>query len=216
MTHLQPNGSGAGTATALPVPEPLVDRAPAFRRDLDLAEAAARRFLEALGMDCDTPSTVQSPRRMAAAYAEMLTAREFEMTTFDNDEHYDEMVVVADIPVQSVCEHHLLPFTGTAHVGYLPDQRILGLSKFARVVEMFAKRPQVQERLTKQVTDWLDEQLEPRGVGVVIEATHSCMSLRGAQVHGTTTRTSALTGAIREVPATRAEFFSAIGERTHL
>lgn len=150
---------------------------------------------------------------MAAAYAEMFTPREFEMTTFDNDEHYDEMVVVANIPVRSVCEHHLLPFTGVAHVGYLPADRILGLSKFARVVEMFAKRPQVQERLTKQVTDWLDQQLAPKGVGVVVEAAHSCMSLRGANVDGTVTRTSSLTGAIRDLPATRAEFFAAINER---
>jgi len=202
-----------GSRTDSSVREQFPDAARTTPHDLDLAEAAARDFLKALGMPCDTPSTVDSPRRMAAAYAQMLTAREFEMTTFDNDERYDEMVVVADIPMQSICEHHLLPFTGTAHIGYLPDRRILGLSKFARVVEMFAKRPQVQERLTKQVTDWLDEQLAPRGVGVVIEAAHSCMSLRGAQVHGTTTRTSSLTGAMREIPATRAEFFSTISER---
>jgi len=182
--------------------------------DLDAAEEAARVFLRTLGVDCDTPGTVLSPRRMAAAYAEMFTPREFEMTTFDNDEHYDEMVVVANIPVRSVCEHHLLPFTGIAHVGYLPADRILGLSKFARVVEMFAKRPQVQERLTKQVTDWLDQQLAPKGVGVVVEAAHSCMSLRGANVDGTVTRTSSLTGAIRDLPATRAEFFAAINERS--
>jgi GTP cyclohydrolase I len=183
---------------------------------LDLAAAAhaARSFLEALGVDCGTPGTTDSPRRMAAAYAEMFTPREFEMTTFPNDEGYDEMVVVSDIPVQSVCEHHLLPFTGVAHVGYLPDDRILGLSKFARVVEMFARRPQVQERLTKQVTDWLDEHLAPRGVGVVVEAEHSCMSLRGAKVEGARTRTTALTGAMRSNPATRAEFFAAISERT--
>ncbi len=205
---MHPSGSYISPAE-LPVRAPV----PASGRDLDLAEAAARTFLQARGMPCDTAGTRLSPRRMAAAYAEMLTAREFEMTTFDNEEDYDEMVVVADIPVQSVCEHHLLPFTGIAHIGYLPAGRILGLSKFARVVEMFAKRPQVQERLTKQVTDWLDRQLEPRGVGVVIEATHSCMSLRGAHVHGTATRTSALTGALREIPATRAEVFTAINER---
>ena len=181
--------------------------------DLDAAEDAARAFLRALGVDCDTLSTVRSPRRMAHAYAEMLTPREFELTTFPNDEGYDELVVVCDIPFQSICEHHLLPFTGVAHVGYLPGERILGLSKFARVVERFARRPQVQERLTKQVADWLDHELGARGGGVVIEAEHSCMSLRGARVAGATTRTTALTGAIRTDPAVRAEFLAAIDRR---
>ena len=182
-------------------------------RDLDAATEAARSFLEALGVHCDTSSTEDSPRRMAKAYAEMLTPRAFDLTTFENDEGYDEMVVVCDIPLQSICEHHLLPFTGTAHVGYLPGERILGLSKFARVVEMFSRRPQVQERITKQVADWLDAELAPRGVGVVIVAEHSCMSLRGAKVDGASTRTTALTGAMRTDPATRAEFFAAIAER---
>ncbi|MBN9105662.1 MAG: GTP cyclohydrolase I [Propionibacteriaceae bacterium] len=181
--------------------------------DLDAAEDAARAFLRALGVDCDTLSTVRSPRRMAHAYAEMLTPREFELTTFPNDEGYDELVVVCDIPFQSICEHHLLPFTGVAHVGYLPGERILGLSKFARVVERFARRPQVQERLTRQVADWLDHELGARGVGVVIEAEHSCMSLRGVRVAGATTRTTALTGAIRTDPAVRAEFLAAIDRR---
>jgi len=181
--------------------------------DLDAAEDAARAFLRALGVDCDTLGTVRSPRRMAHAYAEMLTPREFELTTFPNDEGYDELVVVCDIPFQSICEHHLLPFTGVAHVGYLPGERVLGLSKFARVVERFARRPQVQERLTKQVADWLDHELGARGVGVVIEAEHSCMSLRGARVAGATTRTTALTGAIRTDPAVRAEFLAAIDRR---
>jgi len=182
-------------------------------RDLDAAAAAARSFLDALGVACDTPGTLDSPRRMANAYAEMLTPREFELTTFDNDEGYDEMVVVCDIPLQSVCEHHLLPFMGTAHVGYLPGERILGLSKFARVVEMFSRRPQVQERLTKQIADWLDSELSPRGVGVVVTAEHSCMSLRGVRAAGATTRTTALTGAMRSDPATRAEFFATVAER---
>jgi GTP cyclohydrolase I len=181
--------------------------------DLDAAEDAARAFLRALGVDCDTLGTVRSPRRMAHAYAEMLTPREFELTTFPNDEGYDELVVVCDIRFQSICEHHLLPFTGVAHVGYLPGERVLGLSKFARVVERFARRPQVQERLTKQVADWLDHELGARGVGVVIEAEHSCMSLRGARVAGATTRTTALTGAIRTDPAVRAEFLAAIDRR---
>lgn len=205
------NGSEESSVTALPLTWLL--RAPAEVRDLGTAAAAARSFLEALGVACDTPGTLDSPRRMANAYAEMLTPREFELTTFDNDEGYDEMVVVCDIPLQSICEHHLLPFTGTAHVGYLPGERILGLSKFARVVEMFSRRPQVQERLTKQIADWLDRELSPRGVGVVLVAEHSCMSLRGSKVAGAMTRTTALTGAMRRDPATRAEFLAAIDER---
>ena len=177
---------------------------------LAAASTAARQFLEALGVSTDGPGLRDSPARMARAYAEMLTPRSFELTTFPNDEKYDELVVVKDIPLQSLCEHHLLPFTGVAHVGYLPDERILGLSKFARVVELFARRPQVQERLTQQVASWLDDQLAPKGVGVVIEAEHSCMSLRGVRAAGTVTRTSALTGALRTSPATRAEFLAAI------
>jgi len=177
---------------------------------LDVAEDAARAFLEALGVPCDTPGTERSPRRMAEAYAAMLTPRPFAMTTFPNDEGYDELVVVRAIPVQSLCEHHLLPFVGVAHVGYLPGERILGLSKLARVVEMFARRPQVQERLTQQVADWIDVQLAPRGVGVVVEAEHMCMSMRGVRTPGATTTTSALSGVLRESPAARAEFLAAV------
>jgi len=177
---------------------------------LEAAAAAAKEFLEALGVSTDGPGLRDSPARMARAYAEMLSPRSFELTTFPNDEKYDELVVVKDIPVQSLCEHHLLPFTGVAHVGYLPGERILGLSKFARVVELFARRPQVQERLTQQVATWLDDHLGPKGVGVVIEAEHSCMSLRGVRAAGAVTRTSALTGALRSNPATRAEFLDAI------
>ena len=125
------------------------------------------------------------------------------MTTFGNDEGYDQLVVVKAIPVQSVCEHHLLPFLGLAHVAYLPAERILGLSKVARVVEMFARRPQVQERLTQQVADWLDTHLRPKGVGVVVEAEHTCMTLRGVRAGGALTRTSALAGVLREDASTR-------------
>lgn len=178
--------------------------------DIAAATLAARDFLAALGVPCDSQGMQKSPERMAKAYADMFTARPFEMTTFPNDEEYDELVVVKSIPMQSVCEHHLLPFVGVAHVGYLPANRILGLSKFARVVEMFAHRPQVQERLTQQIARWLDDQLAPKGVGVVIEAEHMCMTLRGVRAPGTSTRTSAVFGLIRENPASRAEFFSAV------
>jgi GTP cyclohydrolase I len=177
-----------------------------------LAEAttAARAFLRALGVDVEAPGTRLSPARMARAYAAMLTARPFDATTFDNDEGYDELVLVRGIPVQSLCEHHFLPFTGVAHVAYLPGDRIIGLSKIARVVELFARRPQVQERLTQQVARWIEAELGPHGVGVVVEAEHSCMSLRGVQVAGAVTRTSALRGALRD-PATRAEFLALVG-----
>ncbi|HLS44529.1 MAG TPA: GTP cyclohydrolase I FolE [Ornithinicoccus sp.] len=174
---------------------------------MDRAARAAAEFLAALGVDLEREGMQASPRRMARAYAAMLTSRPFEMTTFDNDEGYDELVLVRSIPVQSLCEHHFLPFTGTAHVGYLPGSRILGLSKFARVVELFSRCPQVQERLTQQVAEWIDHELQPRGVGVVIEAEHSCMTLRGVRATGTTTRTSALRGELRN-SAARAEFLS--------
>lgn len=179
--------------------------------DLAAAEAAAGAFLQALGVPLKTGGRSDTARRMARAYAELLTAEPFEATTFPNDEGYDEMVLVRDIPLRSVCEHHLLPFTGTACVGYLPGDRILGLSKVARVVDHFAHRPQVQERLTKQVADWFIEHLRPRGVGVVIRAEHTCMTLRGVRATGSTTVTSTLLGTLRTDPRSRQEFFSLAG-----
>lgn len=176
--------------------------------DLAAAEEAARQFLHALGVSTDSESLRGTPRRMAHAYAELFSPRPFDLTTFPNEEGYDELVLARSIPFRSVCEHHLLPFVGTAHVGYLPGQRILGLSKLARVVEHFACRPQVQERLTKQVADWLQSQLDPRGVGVVIEAEHTCMTLRGVQATGSTTVTSTLLGLLRHDPRSRAEFLA--------
>ena len=176
--------------------------------DLAGAERAAAAFLTALGVDTDAGATADTPRRMASAYAELLSPRSFDLTTFANDEEYDELVLARGIPVHSVCEHHMLPFLGTAYVGYLPGQRILGLSKLARVVELFARRPQVQERLTKQVADWLQLHLQPRGVGVVVEAEHTCMTLRGVRAGGASTITSALLGVLREDPRSRAEFLA--------
>ena len=172
------------------------------------AEQAAAGFLRALGADLDDESLRETPRRMAALYAELLTSAPFNATTFPNDGGYDELVVARDIPFHSLCEHHLLPFVGTAHVAYLPGDRILGLSKLARVVDYFARSLQVQERLTRQVADWLQDELDPKGVGVVIEAEHMCLSLRGAQKHGATTVTSALHGLVRDDPRTRQEFLA--------
>ncbi len=179
--------------------------------DLDTAERAAGTFLQALGVSLESESLRATPGRMARAYAELFTPRPFDLTTFPNDEGYDALVLARDIPLRSVCEHHLLPFTGVAHVGYLPGARILGLSKLARIVEYFACRPQVQERLTKQIADWLSEQLQPAGVGVVIEAEHTCMTLRGAQAVGSSTVTSTLLGTLREDGRSRQEFFALTG-----
>jgi GTP cyclohydrolase I len=179
--------------------------------DLAAAERAAAQFLEALGVDLDAEGMRATPARMARGYAELLTPQPFNLTTFPNDEGYDELVLARAIPLRSVCEHHLLPFSGVAHVGYLPGQRILGLSKLARTVEHFARRPQVQERLTKQVADWLYDHLQPRGVGVVIEAEHTCMTQRGIQATGSRTVTSTLLGTLRDDPRSRQEFFALAG-----
>ncbi len=159
-------------------------------------------------MDVADPALAGTPARVARAYAELLTPKEFVMRTFANDEGYDEFVVVRDITFVSICEHHLLPFFGTATVGYLPDQHILGLSKLARVVEMFARRPQLQERMTKQIAQWLDDHLRPRGVGVVIRAEHCCMTLRGVRARGSSSATSTLLGLARDDPRTRTEFLA--------
>ena len=179
--------------------------------DLARAELAAGDFLEALGLSLDAEHLRATPARMARAWAEMLSPRPFDLTTFPNEEGYDELVIVKDVPVRSICEHHLLPFTGRAVVGYLPGERIVGLSKLARIVEHFACRPQTQERLTKQIADWLQDNLAPRAVGVVITATHSCMTLRGAQATGSSTVTSALLGQLRDDPRSRQEFLALSG-----
>ena len=181
------------------------------RIDKAAAAAAVAQLLEALGHDPDSEHLADTPRRVADAYAELLTPRSFNLTTFDNTEGYDELVLARDLPFVSLCEHHLLPFAGVAHVGYLPDARILGLSKLARVVELFSRRLQVQERLTQQVANWLRDNVAPKGVGVVIEAEHQCMSLRGVTATGSRTLTSALHGTLRDDPRSRAEFFALVG-----
>ena len=158
----------------------VVEPAPA-EVDVAAAVTAVRDLLAALGQDPSAEHLRDTPRRVASALAELLTARSFELTTFPNDEGYDELVVARDITFRSLCEHHLLPFTGRAHVGYLPGERILGLSKLARVVELFSCRLQVQERLTSQIARWLEDTLSPKGVGVVLEAEHMCMTMRGVR-----------------------------------
>jgi GTP cyclohydrolase I len=181
---------------------------PLGRVDPEAAELAARDLLAALGADLGDEGLADTPRRVAATFAELLTPLPFTPTTFPNDEGYDELVVARSIPFSSLCRHHLLPFSGVAHVGYLPGERIIGLSKLARVVELFARDLQTQERLTAQVAGWLQERLEPRGAGVVVDAEHLCMSIRGVQAPGVRTVTSALRGRVRDDPRTRAEFLA--------
>jgi GTP cyclohydrolase I len=190
----------------------VVDPSPAM--DLGRAERAVADLLDALGQDPTSEELAETPRRVAAGYAELLTPAPFTLTTFPNDEGYDELVLARAIPFASLCRHHLLPFTGVAHVGYLPAGRILGLSKLARVVELFARRLQLQERLTTQVADWLETELEPKGVGVVLEAEHLCMSLRGVRAAGARTVTSALHGRLRTDPRSRQEFLALAGATT--
>jgi GTP cyclohydrolase I len=171
-------------------------------------QRAARELLLALGTDIGSTGLRDTPRRIADAYVELLTPRPFRPTTFPNDDGYDELIVARAIPFHSRCMHHLLPFHGVAHVGYLPGERIIGLSKLGRVVELFARDLQIQERLTTQIADWLQRELDPKGVGVVLEAEHMCMSLRGLQAVRVQTVTSSLLGVIRDDARTRQEFLA--------
>lgn len=180
--------------------------------DHDRAERAVRELLIAVGEDPDREGLRKTPGRVARAYAEVfaglhLTGEDVLTTTFD--EGHDELVLVRNIEVYSTCEHHLVPFHGVAHVGYIPahDGRITGLSKLARLVDVYAKRPQVQERLTTQIADALERVLEPRGIIVVIECEHLCMSMRGVRKPGAKTVTSTVRGQLRD-PASRAEAMS--------
>jgi GTP cyclohydrolase I len=191
-------------ATLLPCREQVTPKTASM--DLVAAESAAADLLAALGQKVWSRGMTETPRRMAHAYAELLSCDSFDLTTFANTAGYDELVLVEDIPVRSVCEHHMLPFVGVAHVGYLPAARILGLSKFARLVDFYSHRVQTQERLTQQIAVHLASDLAPRGVGVVIEAEHTCMSLRGVRAPGARTVTSALLGRLRTDPSSRAEF----------
>jgi GTP cyclohydrolase I len=198
-----------GAALALAKP-------PGSRRiDHDAVQCAARELLRALGADVDGGPLEETPRRVADAYAELLTPRPFRATTFLNDDGYDELVVARAIPFHSLCMHHLLPFHGVAHIGYLPGARVIGLSKLGRVVEFFSRDLQIQERLTTQIADWLQSELDPKGVGVVLEAEHLCMSLRGVQKPGAKTVTSALRGLVRDDPRTRQEFLALTTRTPH-
>jgi GTP cyclohydrolase I len=183
--------------------------------DLPRAEAAVRELLLALGEDPDREGLQKTPARVARSYAEVwgglhVDPADVLETTFD--ENHDELVLVKDIPLYSTCEHHLVPWHGTAAVGYIPglDGRITGLSKLARVVDLYARRPQVQERLTSQIADAIEDRLKPRGVIVVIQAEHLCMAMRGIRKPGSQTMTSAVRGLFRNDPRSRAEALSLI------
>src|SRR5215211_965084 len=201
--NVNEHGAAALALAAPPSPETQPRRI-----DHAAVQRATRDLLRAVGADVDAKGLDETPRRVADAYAELLTPQPFRATTFPNDDGYDELIVARAIPFHSLCMHHLLPFHGVAHVGYLPDERIIGLSKLGRVVEYFSRDLQIQERLTVQVADWLDRELAPKGVGVVLEAEHMCMSLRGVQKLGATTVTSALRGLVRDDARTRQEFLA--------
>jgi GTP cyclohydrolase IA len=187
---------------------------PPRRKPAPIADCV-RDILSGLGEDPDREGLQKTPERVEKALRFLTRGYEQDPVEILNQAlftvSYDEMVVVKDVDVYSLCEHHLLPFHGVAHIGYLPGERIVGLSKLGRVVDLYARRPQVQERLTTQVARWLTETLEPRGVGVVIQAEHLCMSLRGVQKPGARTMTSALHGLVRDDPRTRQEFLTLTG-----
>ena len=177
--------------------------------DKERIERAVREILLAIGEDPDRAGLVETPKRVANMYEEIFGGLHDDprrhLKLFDEGNN-DEMVVVRDIPMYSMCEHHLLPFIGKAHIAYIPsDGRVIGLSKLARIVDSFSKKPQLQERLTSQIADFLDKELSPQGVAVVIEAEHLCMTMRGARAAGAKTQTSALRGSMRKDAKTRAE-----------
>ena len=194
-------------------PAPPTKNGPAPHVDYQRVEAAVREILLAVGEDPDRDGLEETPARVARMYAELFAGlhrdpRELLQKTFK--QKYDEMVVVRDVRFESVCEHHLLPFFGKAHIAYLPQGRIVGLSKLPRVVEALARRPQVQERMTEELADLLMAELDARGVGVVLEATHTCMTIRGVRKPDSVCSTSAMRGVFRENQATRTEFLALI------
>lgn len=200
--HASSNGNGQSASTA---PRPSREQ----------AEAAVRTLLAWAGDDPGREGLLETPKRVVKSYEEFfkgyrMDPEEVLQKTFEEVEGYDEMVIVRDIALESHCEHHMVPFVGRAHVGYLPNKRVVGLSKLARVVEVYARRLQIQEKLTAQVADTIQRVLEPKGVAVVIEAEHQCMTTRGVRKPGSMTVTSRMLGAFREDHRTRKEFLSMI------
>ena len=182
-----------------------------------LVAKGVRSILEAVGDEIDAQGTADTPRRVARMYDELLSGYTIDPRQLLNgalfDVEYDEMVVVADIDFYSLCEHHLLPFYGKAHVGYLPYKKVVGLSKIPRLVDMFARRLQVQERMTQQIATFMDDLISPRGVGVVVEGTHLCTAMRGVHKAGAKMVTSAVKGVFRSNPSTREEFMAHVRYR---
>lgn len=181
--------------------------------DKSKIESAVKNLLEAIGEDVNRTGLLETPERVANMCAEIFSGYNDDpkkyLKTFIDDDQHEELVIVKDIPMYSVCEHHLLPFTGVAHIAYIPKNgKILGLSKFARIVSCFARRLQVQERLTAQIADFLYDNLEPYGVAVIIEAEHLCMTMRGIKAAGARTQTSALRGSMKSDPQIRSEIMS--------
>jgi GTP cyclohydrolase I len=180
--------------------------------DVERIASAVRTILEAVGENPDREGLLDTPMRVARTYCELFSGLHENPADILGKAvfsvNYDEMVVLRDVPFFSMCEHHLLPFTGVAHIAYLPRDKVVGLSKLARVVELFARRPQIQEQLTTQVADLLMEKLDPKGVAVVMEATHTCMTIRGVKKPGSIMVTSALRGLFKTDPATRAEIMN--------
>ncbi len=194
----------------------MADGIPRLPADLDRMKAAVIEILEAVGEDPNRDGLRDTPRRIAEMYAEIFGGLVFDPAKYLEVTFavaHDEMVILRDIPFYSMCEHHFLPFHGHAHVGYIPDGRIVGISKLARVVEGFARRPQVQEQLTSQVAQAIMDTLQPDGVAVVVEAEHLCMTMRGVQKPGSRMVTSAMRGQFRQSSVTRAEFLALVHGR---
>jgi GTP cyclohydrolase I len=199
----------AGWKGLIAMAEPFI---PVKPMDLDRLAAAVRTILEAVGENPDREGLRRTPMRVAKMYSELFAGMAEDPAEVLGEAvfsvKYDEMVVLRDVPFFSICEHHLLPFVGKAHIAYLPRDKVVGVSKLARVVELFARRPQIQEQLTTQVADLLNQKLDPKGVAVVLEATHTCMTIRGVRKPGSVMVTSALRGLFKTDPATRAEIMN--------
>jgi GTP cyclohydrolase I len=189
-------------------------RAPASKINTSEIETAVQQILHAIGENPERNGLKRTPERIAQMYAELLSGYQVDPVKVVNDAlfdvKYDEMVIVRDIEFYSLCEHHMLPFMGRVHVAYIPDGKVIGLSKIPRVVDLYARRLQVQERMTRQIADFICDVLHPQGVAVVVEALHLCMSMRGVQKHNARLTTSAMHGAFRSNPATRQEFLDNI------
>jgi GTP cyclohydrolase I len=199
-----------GTSAKLPI-----ERVTPGRPSRQAAEEAVRTLIRWAGDDPEREGLVDTPGRVTRAYAEWFEGYDQDpaailQRTFEEVGGYDDMVILRDIPFESCCEHHMAAIQGVVHVGYLPGGRVVGISKLSRVVDAFARRLQVQERLTAQIADTIDEVLKPRGVGVIVKGTHACMSSRGVRKHGVSMVTSRMLGAFRDDPATRQEFLAAL------